>query len=158
MIDRTISIRTMQKFDVARVHEIEKESFLTPWSFESFMHEMGNPRAVAFVAERAGIVIGYVICQVVLDEAQIGTFAIDSAFRRKKIGSFLFSCLVELLVQKNVETVHLEVRRTQIVAQRCYRKWGFEVIGVRRNYYSKEKDDALLMNLSLKEGWHNELV
>lgn len=146
------TIREMQIQDLDRVFEIERNVFVTPWSRKSIAHEINNPQAISLVAEKNAMIIGYVICWWFDGEAHIGTLAIVPAFRRKKVGTELFVHLLDDLSQKNVEVIYLEVRRSNLAAQNLYWKNGFEICGVRRNYYTKEKEDALLLSLSLKEG------
>ena len=78
-------------------------------------------------------------------------FSVDKNYRRKQIGSSLLSCLINDWRLKKIKTGHLEVRRSNDAARNLYLKYGFEA-GVRKNYYLKEKEDAILMSISLRRG------
>jgi len=74
-------------------------------------------------------------------------FSVDKNYRRKQIGSSLLSCLINDWKLKKIKTGHLEVRRSNDAARNLYLK-----AGVRKNYYLKEKEDAILMSISLRRG------
>ncbi|NIR50541.1 ribosomal protein S18-alanine N-acetyltransferase [candidate division KSB1 bacterium] len=148
----------MTEQDLNSVHGIERKSFRNPWSRQSIAREIRNPDSLTLVVEKDHFVVGYVICWCVCDEAHVGTLAVDSRFRRTKIGEKLLRQLTKDLTRKNINHVYLEVRHSNLAAQKLYKKFGFKVSGVRKNYYSKENEDALLMSLSLKEGLQYGLV
>lgn len=148
-----ILIRKMQLQDLDKVHELETKIFNDPWSRESFAYEIrNNPFSFLFVVEKDKEIIGYAVYWYLNHEAHIANLAIDQKFRRKKIGELLLSYLLNEMKSQNVRVVHLEVRRSNIAAQNLYLKKGFKITGVRKNYYVKGREDAVLMNLFLKEG------
>ena len=147
---QAFTIRTMKAEDLEQVFELETKMFPNPWSRESLMYEMlENRNAVALVVERCKGIIGYTLGWCVNREAEIGTFAVDVRYRRSKIGSRLLTSLLEYFHLKGVDTVFLEVRRSNLAAQKLYLSRGFKVSGVRRAYYPDTHEDALLMNLSV---------
>ncbi|MFQ5823138.1 MAG: ribosomal protein S18-alanine N-acetyltransferase [bacterium] len=149
----SIIFRKMQLPDLDKVCELESRIFSDPWSRNNFVHEiLDNLDSFPFVVEKDKEVIGYAIYWYIDSEAHIANFAIEECFRRKKIGKFLLCRLIEEMKRQKVRVVYLEVRRSNLAAQNLYLKHGFKIIGVRKNYYSKDKEDALLMSLPLKEG------
>jgi ribosomal-protein-alanine N-acetyltransferase len=146
-------IRRMSPEDVPVVHEIDTLSFSLPWPERSFRFEVNdNPAARAWVAELDGRVVAMLVLWLVIDEAHIATLATHPEFRQRGAARRL---LVEALVsarEEGARLAFLEVRTGNLVAQAMYRKYGFEVAGVRRRYYKDNDEDALLMTLEGLEG------
>ncbi len=154
-----IQIREMQVADAARVAEIEKEASSLPWSAEAIASELAsNPLAETLVAEFRGQVCAYLIGWRLDDEAHIGAFAVAREFRQQGLGSLLLERFIAVMKLVGVRKIHLEVRRSNLAAQRLYFKHGFERVGLRKNYYSREKEDALLLSLYLEEETRDGLV
>src|SRR6266542_3157998 len=80
-----------------------------------------------------------------VDEAHITTFAVHPGFRRQRVGERLLQRLFEIAAVMNAEWLTLEVRVSNLPAQRLYEKYGFRRAGVRRRYYSDNNEDALIM-------------
>lgn len=141
-----IEITPMSATDIAAVLEIEHRSFPTPWPRDAYVHELENNRtAVYMVARREEIVVGYAGMWVVLDEAHITTIAVDPPQRGQGIGEGLLIAMIEQAGERGARWMQLEVRRSNAVAQALYRKYGFRDVGVRRNYYSDNGEDAIVM-------------
>lgn len=152
-------VREMRMSDIQRVSELERQSFSTPWSPAAVAFEItNNPLAAALVAESQGKVMAYLIGWWLDDEAHIGTLNVDPGFRRKGIGSWLLQNFIERMKVRKVRRIHLEVRSSNLAAQQLYFKHGFKRVGLRKNYYSREKEDAQLLSLYLEEGANDGLV
>ena len=146
-----INIREMQVDDLDRVSELEEQVFPNVRSKNNIAYEvLENSLSFAYVVEKDHLVIGYAIFWRADTEAHLIDFAVDKNHRRKKIGSSLLSYLIKDWKLRKVQTGYLEVRRSNDAARNMYLKYGFEVTGVRKNYYSKEKEDAILMSISLR--------
>lgn len=138
-----LHIRPMGKKDLDRVKEIEDVSFPSPWSLSAFERELKNPWSVAWVYELDKRVVGYLIAWKVADEFHVVNLAVDPQFRNQGIGESLLRYALE-----NAEGcvwARLEVRRSNWIAQALYRKLGFQEIGIRKQYYSDENEDAIVM-------------
>ena len=96
-------------------------------------------------------VVGYVGIWFVMDEGHITNVAVHSDYRGKKIGDKLVQDLVELCKENNIVSMTLEVRVSNIVAQNLYKKYGFKLAGIRKEYYSNNKEDAMIMWNDIKE-------
>lgn len=141
-----IEIAPMTAADISAVLEIERRSFPTPWPRDAYAHELENNRtAVYMVARREGLLVGYAGMWVVLDEAHITTIAVDPPQRGQGIGEGLLIALIERAGERGARWIQLEVRRSNAIAQALYRKYGFRDVGVRRNYYSDNGEDAIVM-------------
>ncbi len=132
---------------------VEKLSFKTPWSKESFIEEIKrNKFAVYFSAKAGESVVGYAGMWVVCKEGHITNVAVHPEFRRIGVGSRLMEALITAARNLNIGSMTLEVRKSNITAQALYRKYGFIEKGIRRSYYSDNDEDAVIMwkyNISL---------
>lgn len=147
-----VEISQMKRTDLESVMEIEKASFPTPWSRYAFLAELyENRRARYFVArEKArGEVVGYVGIWLILDEAHITNIAVHPGFRRKGIGKGLMLAAIDYAESQGVGAVTLEVRASNIIAQRLYEQIGFVSVGIRPGYYHDDGEDAVIM-------WRNQ--
>ncbi|GLY12442.1 ribosomal protein S18-alanine N-acetyltransferase [Pseudobacillus badius] len=141
-----VDIRLMTVEDVDKVHEIEKNSFTMPWTKESFWNELTNNYfAVYHVAEYEGEIVGYCGMWLVLDESQITNIAILPEYRGRGLGEKLLVAVMNAAKKKGAAVMSLEVRVSNEPAQGLYKKLGFQPGGIRKNYYSDNQEDALVM-------------
>ena len=133
------------------VLEIEKLSFKTPWTRHAFLHEIGFHGSIFEVVKIDGRLAGYGGFWLIIDEVHISNVAIHPEFRRKGLGRTLLIHLLEQAVERGATKATLEVRRSNEAALNLYGSFGFEVIGVWKNYYSDENEDALIM-------WNGDLA
>ena len=150
-MENNLIIRTMTKDDIDDVYKVEEDCFADLWSKEAIRQELKNNLARYIVAEIDGKVVGYVGVWFVLDEGHITNVAVHSDYRGNKIGDKLIKELVELCKENNMSAITLEVRVSNIVAQNLYKKYGFKIGGIRKEYYSDNKEDAMIMWSQLKE-------
>ena len=143
--------RRMTKDDIDGVYKIEKISFADPWSKESIRTELKNPLSNYIVCERDGVIVGYLGVWFIIDEAHITNVAVDPSHRKAGIGSSLIEKLVEDCKKSNIKSITLEVRKSNIIAQNLYRKYGFKPGGIRKEYYNDNKEDAIIMWKQVEE-------
>jgi ribosomal-protein-alanine N-acetyltransferase len=145
-MDESIVFRFMREEDIDQVLEIEHESFTTPWSREAFYNELNiNKFAVYIVLEVDKKVVGYCGVWVVIDEAHVTNIAILPEYRGRKLGEALMQNLFDVARTMGAKSMTLEVRVTNYIAQSLYRKFGFQKGGLRKNYYTDNQEDALVM-------------
>lgn len=143
-------IRRMVEEDMENILHIEQECFATPWSKEAFFHELyDNPYAYYFVMEVEGQVIGYCGLWVIIDEAHVTNIAILPSFRGHSFGKKLFSVVLEAARTIGAIQLSLEVRVSNVVAQKLYRSFGLVPGGIRKNYYTDNQEDAVVMWVKL---------
>ena len=144
---KEVKIRNVSREDLERVYEIEKESFRDPYplAFISFLYEVNNKTFL--VAEWRGTIVGYVIASAKKDLGHIVSIAIHPSERKKDIGGALILEVLKFLVTAGVTTVKLEVRKSNIEAQRFYEFLGFRCSHIINKYYGDE--DALVYFKSL---------
>lgn len=143
-------IRKMDIIDIDEVMAVEKASFSDPWPRDVFQREvMNNDHAHYFVAQLENNVIGYSGMWVVIDDAQITNIAILPEYRGYKIGERIFQYTCQYAIRIGVKRLSLEVRVSNIIAQRMYRKFGLIPGGIRKNYYTDNQEDAIIMWVNL---------
>lgn len=135
----------MQKADIARVAELEKQSFRTPWSYNALAGELKNDVAHYRVAIQNGAVIGYAGMWLIFEEAHITNVAIAPEARGNGYGRALMICMMELASSLGAEKMTLEVRESNLRAQSLYSSLGFEKFGVRKKYYSDTGESAYIL-------------
>ncbi|MED4228197.1 ribosomal protein S18-alanine N-acetyltransferase [Neobacillus cucumis] len=149
MVDSFV-FRYMREEDIDQVLEVEHASFTTPWSREAFYNEIHNNKfAVYIVLEEDNKIIGYCGTWIVIDEAHVTNIAILPEYRGKRLGDALLNKLISVAREMGARSMTLEVRVTNHVAQSLYRKFGFKNGGIRKNYYSDNQEDALIMWVNL---------
>lgn len=148
-----IELRPMNLDDLDQVVEIDRASFPSPWPKDAFLYEIKRQRnAICWVAEihepdgKEGLVASIVIW-LIMDEAHIGTLAVKPGYRRQRIAQKLLANSLMEAYQRGAQRVMLEVRESNQGAQNLYRKFGFEAVGLRREYYKDTHEDAILMTL-----------
>ena len=144
-------IEEMKSDDIDGVFEVEKNCFEDYWSKDSFKKELSNNLAKYLVAKVDGKVVGYVGIWFVVDEGHITNVAVHKYYRGQKIGDRLIDKLVQVCRENKIVSMTLEVRVSNIVAQNLYKKYGFKMAGIRKEYYSNNKEDAIIMWNDIKE-------
>jgi len=139
-------VRPMHKDDLEAILEIERVSFGTPWSLESFKAELkDNEYARYLCLELEGQVIGYMGLWFILDEGHITNIAITPNHRGQHWGGFLMRSVMKKMVDQGMERMTLEVRVSNNQAQSLYKRLGFTSAGVRKGYYADNGEDAIIM-------------
>jgi ribosomal-protein-alanine N-acetyltransferase len=145
LISRDVTFEDLAIEHLDDVLKIERVSFKTPWSKSAFIHEIHFEKSFFKVIRVGGQLVGYGGFWNVLDEAHISNIAIHPDYRRQGLGRILLTHLLEEATAKSATVATLEVRRSNIAAQRLYGSFGFKVIAVRKHYYADENEDALIM-------------
>jgi ribosomal-protein-alanine N-acetyltransferase len=156
-----LEFRSMRMDDIPAICEIEQEAFATPWTAGAFHNELTNNQFARYmVMEYAGEVIGYGGMWLIMEEAHVTNVAVRAAYRGKKLGEKLMRELQKTASFFGAVRMTLEVRPSNIVAQRLYEKLGFHSVGVRRGYYTDNREDALVMWADLPKYQHtsNEIT
>ena len=143
--------RPMRFEDLEAVHRIERQSFSSPWSIGAFLAELAAEHSRSWVVEKDEKIVGYAIGWFIADEFHLNNIAVDRRARRHGIASFMLERMLQIAREAGVRIIRLEVRRSNTPAIHLYKKYGFKVEGVRKNYYQREQEDALLMSFELKE-------
>ena len=135
----------MNASHVSQIAQLEKRCFSDPWSEKSIASELENPLSLWLVAVEAGEVVGDVGSQTVLGETDMMNLAVAPEGRRQGTGRALVLALVEALTEKGSRSLMLEVRVSNIPAQKLYESLGFSQVGRRPKYYVNPREDALIL-------------
>lgn len=145
MLETSCLIRKMTAQDLDGVMRVELESFPLPWSRESYLGELSNSFASYLVCDLEGEIIGFGGIWVVFDEAHITNVAIASARRQRGLGTMLMERLEAIAREKRAQRILLEVRTSNYSAQRMYNNLGYIPTGLRKEYYTDNQEDAIIM-------------
>lgn len=146
----TIAFRPMELADIDQVFEIETASFATPWSKEAFYNELTKNRfAVYTLLEVDETIAGYCGVWIIVDEAHITNIALLPEYRGRKLGEALLKKVMETARDMGAKTLTLEVRVSNTVARSLYRKQGFQEGAIRKQYYTDNLEDAIVMWVNL---------
>ncbi len=126
---------------------VEEASFSNPWSREMYLAELENKGiSFCFVAkDENGRVTGFCSFWLVLDELHINNLAVLPEFRRAGIAASLLGRVIKEGAALGAQRATLEVRRSNDPARLLYERFGFSIAGVRRAYYTKPVEDALIL-------------
>jgi len=144
-VDR-VYIDQMTLADLDGVMAVEEISYLTPWSRRAFVSELTENIHAHYIVARLGReVVGYAGMWVILDEAHVTNIAVHPDWRRRGLGERLLRELISRARARGATRVTLEVRKSNMVAQRLYTRLGFVPRGIRKGYYSDTGEDAIIM-------------
>jgi [ribosomal protein S18]-alanine N-acetyltransferase len=145
----TIELRRLGLANLRTIEEIERRSYPTPWSRSMFAGELAKPSSIclgAFDADgEAGTLCGYLIVSRYVDAWHVMNVAVDPGHRSRGIATMLLERLFELTAADARRGYTLEVRVSNATAIALYERLGFESRGIRRGYYTDNREDALIM-------------
>ncbi len=144
----SIDLRPLTLADLAAIERIERHAYPTPWSRSMFAGEIAKQSSVCLGAvdlEDAGRLVGYLIISRYADAWHIMNVAVDEAHRRRGIATQLLNRLFEVTSTDDRRGYTLEVRVSNGEAIKLYEQLGFVARGIRRGYYTDNREDALIM-------------
>jgi ribosomal-protein-alanine N-acetyltransferase len=144
----TIEVRRLTLGDLTEIEGIERESYPTPWSRSMFAGELGKPSSLslgAFDADVEGALVGYLIISRYVDAWHVMNVAVAPGYRRQGIATQMLEELFRLTEEDGRRGYTLEVRVSNGTAIALYERLGFQATGVRRGYYTDNREDALIM-------------
>ena len=151
-----IQIELMTVDDVEVVAELDKQCFPSPWTVGAYLNEVHNPSAYYVVARVDSRIIGYAGLWLIMDEAHITTIGVAPELRGQKIGESILIHILDEAIHRGARRVTLEVRKSNLIAQRLYDKYGFHTVAVRKAYYTNNNEDALVMWVD--DMWNNDFL
>jgi ribosomal-protein-alanine N-acetyltransferase len=140
----------MTNADVRTVTRIEALSFSTSWPTSAFVSELNDNKLAHYFIGRAGTsdseaIVAYGGIWVILDDAHITTIAVHPDWRGRRYGEQMLVHLLHEAIARGASWMTLEARRSNEIAHRLYRKYGFSTVAIRRAYYSDNGEDAVVM-------------
>lgn len=138
--------------DIPKIADIEQQCFSVPWTEKQLVSQLRDNQHEFLAAKtREGELCGYVGMMYVLDEGYISNVAVSPEYRRRGAADALIDELLERAVCLELSFVTLEVRESNNAAIELYSKHGFRPVGLRKNYYEKPRENAIIMTTFLKE-------
>ena len=151
-----MTFRLMQPTDIDAVYDIECLSFRQPWTRAMLASELKNRLAHYVLAVDDEKIVGYCGMWIIPPESHTTNIAVHPDYRGRGNGAALLAAAMEYAVKRGASEMTLEVRESNLVAQRLYARFGFENQGRRHGYYSDTGEDALLLwNRKLAETLQN---
>lgn len=142
---RTLEYYPLDDCHLDQIMEIELEAYPEPWSRGMFREEIRNERSYFCVAIMNGVLVGYSGFWLVLDEAHVTSVTVAKGYRGRGYGRAQTLHLLEMAVERGARAVTLEVRDSNAHARDLYESLGFRAVGLRKGYYSKSHEDAIVM-------------
>jgi [ribosomal protein S18]-alanine N-acetyltransferase len=140
-----LEIRRLGLRDLSAIERIEQRAYPTPWSRSMFASELAKATSICLGAFEGEQLVGYIINSRYVDAWHVMNVAVDPEHQRRGVATALIERLFELTADDERRGYTLEVRISNEDAIRLYRKLGFEPRGIRRGYYTDNREDALVM-------------
>ena len=149
MLKKMLTVRNMVETDLDAIAKLEAATFTDAWTAKSIYDTFCQKQAFIVTAENEGKVAGYCIVYFVLDEGEIVRIAVDETVRRQGVGRRILDYACECCKKENVKRLLLDVRESNASARSFYEQYGFLVDGMRKNFYEKPNENAVLMSKEL---------
>jgi [ribosomal protein S18]-alanine N-acetyltransferase len=140
-----IEIRRLDLVDLSAIEAIEVRAYPTPWSRSMFASELAKPTSICLGAFEGEELVGYVVNSRYVDAWHVMNVAVEPGHQGRGIASALLERLFELTHDDERRGYTLEVRVSNKAAIGLYEKLGFDARGIRRGYYTDNREDALIM-------------
>jgi ribosomal-protein-alanine N-acetyltransferase len=142
-----VDFRRLEVHDLNAIEKIERASYRTPWSRSMFAGELAKPSSISLGAfdPENGELLGYLIISRYVDAWHVMNLAVAPKHRRQRIAAGLLERLFEATSSEGRRGYTLEVRVSNEIAIKLYEQAGFKARGVRRGYYTDNREDALIM-------------
>jgi [ribosomal protein S18]-alanine N-acetyltransferase len=143
----TLEFRRLKLRDLNAIEVIERSAYPTPWSRSMFAGELAKPSSICLGAidADANHLVGYLIISRYVDAWHVMNLAVAESHRRRGIATRLMERLFDLTAGDGRRGYTLEVRVSNEAAIKLYESLGFKARGVRRGYYTDNREDALIM-------------
>ena len=134
---------------VPEIAEMETRIFSDPWTEAQITSQLTGEGHIFLAAVESGSVLGYISAMYVLDEGYVGNVAVREDCRCRGVGQALVEAMTARAGEKRLAFLTLEVRESNLSARRLYARCGYKDVGLRKNYYEKPRENAVLMTLEL---------
>lgn len=138
-------IEKLKPEEINSVLEIEKICFGDNWTSTPFEREINKDECIYVVAKDSDKIIGYGGAWLIIDEVHITIMAVLPPYRKNKTGQKILQSLLKQGIEKGGKWSTLEVKESNIPAQKLYEKFGFSIKGRRKKYYQHDQEDAFIM-------------
>jgi ribosomal-protein-alanine N-acetyltransferase len=140
-----LQVRQLRSEDMDEVARLEAELFSTPWSARTFRSALAGPHAVLLGVQEGASLIAYAVMWCIEDQGELANIAVAPDRQGEGIGSLLLDEVLRVARARGVRQMYLDVRESNARAISMYRGRGFEPVGLRRAYYERPREDALVL-------------
>lgn len=140
-----MEIRPSKESDIPQIFLLESRCFSDPWSQKILRSTLREEDCFFLTAEENGRICGYLNATHILDELSIHRVAVLPEYRRKGVGTAMLTRMMEFCQDKGLKQIFLEVRQSNLNAQRLYSRFGFEQVGERPHFYQNPDETGLVM-------------
>ncbi len=146
MKQNSFIISKMTILELDEIKNILENEFDNFWNYQIFKSELENPNSIYFIIKENDEICGFIGILQVLDTADIMNIVIKKSYRGRGLSKILLEYIINYCKENNIKKINLEVSSKNIVAINLYKKYGFEEVGYRKNYY-KNADGVLLTKI-----------
>ncbi len=146
IIHIVINIEEIVLDDVDEIYQIENESFKYSWSISQINSELIREKNYNICIKKNNKLLAYAFCRIEVDFLEIMKIATTKLLRRKGLANLIMLKLNDFCIRKEKNKIFLDVNSNNFAAINFYRKNGFKTDSIRKNYYQKSKEDAILMS------------
>lgn len=140
-----MEFRRIEQKDLNSILVLEKILYKDPWNEKNFESELShNDYAYMYVLEENGVILGYAGFWLSYEYATITKVSINPALQNRGLGFYLFNKIIEIAKELGATSFSLEVRESNLIAQKLYKKAGYQAVGMRKGYYS-DGENAIVM-------------
>jgi len=148
----SFTIRLMTEDDISSVLKIERSVFSDPWQEEIFYNEIDIDGSYVIEDTEKQKICGYLCGMHILNEYSLQNIAIAKDYQNKGLGKLLLKSILQRNIESGYYNCYLEVRKSNCKAITFFKKYGFDIVHIKKEYYQNPQEDALIMKfLSLKK-------
>lgn len=140
-----VTVEVASKSDIPGILSVENECFLKPWSEKIFLETIGNMDTLFLKATVFCEIVGYIGIYFVENEGYVYNLAVKKNFRNLGIATKLLNNIINFCKKHRFNFLSLEVRKSNSAAIKLYTNRGFNIVGVRKNFYTNPVEDAYIM-------------
>ena len=146
----------MKVTDISEIKKIETESGLSNWNSDDYVKEINSKFSFTKSAVVENKIVGFIVARLIITNldgqinfSEIYNIAVSKEYRKTGIGFALIEDFINHCKKNNIQEIFLEVRNSNIIARKFYKKMDFKEIAERKNYYTMPLEDAVIMKLIL---------
>ena len=132
--------------DISKIYQIENDSFKHSWNISQIKSELIRKKNYNICIKKNNNLLAYAFCRFEADFLEIMKIATVKSLRRKGLANLIMTKLNDFCIQKKINNIFLEVNSNNFEAINFYKKNGFKTDSIRKNYYQKSREDAILMS------------
>lgn len=142
-----VEIKNMTLENLENIKDVLNSEFDDFWNYNILKEELNSQNSCYIVAFLNNEIVGFAGIKFIVNEADIMNIVTKKTFRNQGIGNLLLENLIQLAKSLHLKSITLEVNEENAPAIHLYKKFGFEILGIRKNYYQNK--DGIIMTKKL---------